>query len=34
MSTRGQGGTVDLHSNSGLKALPEAGLYKAFVKKA
>lgn len=31
---RGQGGTLDLHPESGIKALEEGGLYEAFMKHA
>lgn len=31
---RGQGGTLDLHSSTGLIALQEAGLYEEFIKRA
>ena len=34
MSVRAQGGTLDLHTNTGLKALREAGLYEEYAKYA
>lgn len=34
IDVRSQGGTLDLHSNTGLKALKEAGLYDSFLKYA
>ncbi|MCJ1454369.1 hypothetical protein MMC28_004722 [Mycoblastus sanguinarius] len=32
LSVRAQGGTLDLHTNTGLKALREAGLYEEYLK--
>jgi len=34
MGVRGQGGTLDLHTDTGLKALGEAGLYDQYTKHA
>ena len=34
LNVRAQGGTLDLHNNTGLKALKEAGLYEEFLKDA
>jgi 2-polyprenyl-6-methoxyphenol hydroxylase-like FAD-dependent oxidoreductase len=34
LDTRTQGGTLDLHTQSGIEALKRAGLYDEFVKRA